>query len=204
MRPITTIQELWSYCLFCPICRDITREISIQGGPPEVTQIKSYRKVDHFLEIDCFVTVSKKQYGITYYLDCLRNTFTQTIKEIGIQDPPINRASSANFYIYFLADCRVCNSTHTNSQDIELDILKKKVSNIGVSLEGVYLLKQKDKYHLTIQHKDQKILVSRMIEDPDSGELIDDNKVVSFPLTHLDFSKPKKLINRIKTLLVFS
>lgn len=203
MKRLNTIQELWSALLFCPICQDITREIQIEAGPYETTEVKSHIKKDHILKLVCLARLGSKQYNMVYYIDCLKNTFTISINEIGEQNPPVNKASSPTFFIFMMGICRQCNSTHTNSSDLEIDILSKEISNIGITTEGIYVLNQKDKYHLTLQHDQNNMLVSKCFED-EHGEIVDDNKPISFPLAPFDFSKPNKVIKRIKTLLVFS
>ncbi len=203
MKKFNTLQELWSFCLFCPLCQDITRDIVVLGGPSEVLEIKSQIKENEILSVRGLAKVGKQRYKMTYHIDCVRNTFTVEISDPEVQDPPVNRANASTFYLELITDCHQCGNTSANSTDIEIDLLSKKVTNFGVEMEGIYLLNQKTKYHLTLNHTAQQLTLSKCFED-DEGTIIDDNKTISFPLTHFDFSKPKKVLNRIRTLLVFS
>ena len=203
MKKFNTLQELWSFALFCPLCQDITREVIVAGGPSNVIEVKSQKKTNEILKIQCSAKLARQSYNIAYYIDCIKNTFTVSITEAQVQDPPVKGTSSPTFTLSLISDCRICGNTSMNSEDIEIDLLTKKVSNFEVCMEGIYLLNQKNKYHLTLNHKAQELILSKCHED-DDGSIIDDNKTISFPLTHFDFSKPKKVLNRIRTLLVFS
>lgn len=203
MKKFNTLQELWSYALFCPLCQDITREVMVTGGPSNVLEVKSQKKTNEILKVQCTAKLAKQSYNIAYYIDCVKNCFTVSITEAQVQDPPVKGASSPIFTLGLISDCRICGNTSMNSADIEIDLLSKKVTNFGVEMEGIYLLNQKTKYHLTLNHTVQQLTLSKCFED-DDGSIVDDNKTISFPLTHFDFSQPKKVLNRIRTLLVFS
>lgn len=204
MKKFKSVQEVWSYCLFCPLCRDVVRDIGVSLHPHETLHYLSHKKKDHILELKCERIAGGRKYTTTYYIDCLRNTFTLSVEK----DVPHKSEAPlpmAYYFVYMtlMANCSKCNCTYTNSADLELDLIKKTILNIGVELEGIYLLEDKSKYHLTFQHNTESILVSRIFETEEGG-FVDDNKTVSFPMTHFDFSKPKKVLNRLKTLLVFS
>lgn len=202
MKKFSTFQELWSYCRFCPLCQDITRGITVASGPGESSIVTKQKKVNEILQITTVKKVGSANYTHTYYIDCVRNTFTLSIKEAMPEDPPVKRQAS-NFMFFLISDCDVCHNTSTNSTDIELDILSKKVSNIGVELESIYMLNKKSKYHLVLNHEDQLLNISKVKYLAQIGEA-EEGKVITFPLTQFDFSKPKKVFNRIRTLLVFS
>jgi hypothetical protein len=203
MKHLNSVQEVWARCMFCPLCQDVVRDVDVIVGPSEMAELVSFKKNGPILEVKCKIPLGSKKNVHTYYIDCPRNTFTFSVVEVGIQEAPNNRVAGGYFFLTFMSSCPQCNCTYTNSLDMELDFLQKKISNLGISLEGIYLLKDKSKFHLTFQHENDTILVSKMTEDT-NGELVDDNKTVSFPMTHFDFSKPKKVLNRLKTLLVFS
>lgn len=204
MKKFNTLQELWSYCLFCPLCQDMTRDITVVAGPYDVVAIMGQSKDNEFLKIETVVKLLKQRYSVNYYIDCVRNVFTISVpKMVPSNEESVTKASSSVFFFSLISNCEACGNTSLNSSDIELDILSKKISNFGVDMEGIYLLEQKTKYHLTLNHSSDELLVSKCFED-DSGTIIDDNKVINLPLTHFDFSKPKKVLNRIRTFLVFS
>ena len=195
MKILNTVQELWSYCLYCPICKDTCRDISVSVGPDDDFQVVFHEKEDQFLNIQCIHKHNNKQTNVTYHIDCLKNTF-----EIVDGDPFLAKTYC---YFYIQSDCRRCDATHTNGTDLELNLEEKRVYNIGVEREGIYLLSTKDKYHITMSYDVNAMLVSKCFED-DEGMIIDDNRVCKLPIVNLDFSKPRKTAHRIKTLLVFS
>jgi hypothetical protein len=195
MKILNTVQELWSHCLYCPICKDICRDPLVSVGPDDQFQIVFAEKEDHILSVQCLFKKKDKKIHVTYLIDCLKNTF-----EIEGNDSALQNTYC---YFYIQSDCRRCDATHTNGTDLELNLETKQISNIGIEREGIYLLSTKDKYHVTFQYDNNTMLVSKCFED-DDGMLIDDNKVARLPLVNLDFSKPRKAANRIKTLLVFS
>lgn len=198
-----SLQELWSHCLFCPICRDITREINVSVGPDDAFEIFKFEKNDHILSLDCFFYTKNKEFKIKYDINCLNNSFNVVISDPTPSTRDVSRASSAHFFFYINSDCRICNATHTNSADLELDMINKVVSNINVEREGIYLLNEKTKYHITLEHDCNRMQISKCFEDEELG-ILDDNKPFTFPMIKFDFSNPKKVINKIRTLLVFS
>jgi hypothetical protein len=200
---VKTLQELWSHCLFCPLCRDITREINISVGPDDAFEIFNFEKNNHILSLDCFFYTKKEEFKIKYDINCLTNSFEVVISKSTPSSRTVTKASSAHFFFYINSDCRGCNATHTNSADLELDMTNKIVTNINVEREGIYLLNEKTKYHITLEHDNNRMQISKVFEDEELG-IIDDNKPFIFPMMKLDFSNPKKVINKIKTLLVFS
>lgn len=204
MKILNTVQELWTYCLFCPVCQDLTRKISIAVGPDEAFQIYSFQKDNDILQLQCSLTVKNKKYNALYYINCHNNSFKVDISDPQLGELSVEKASSPYFYFYIMSDCRQCDATHTNGTDIELDMNKGTLHNIGVEREGIYLLEQKIKYHITYEHDRNKMQISKCFEDENTNEIIDDNKPFNFPIIDFDFSNQQKVLNKIKTLLVFS
>jgi hypothetical protein len=195
MKILNSVQELWSYCLYCPICKDVCRDVSVSVGPDDQFQVVFSDKDNHILSVQCLYKNKDKKVHVTYLIDCLKNTF-----EIEGGDESLAKTYC---YFYIQSDCRRCDATHTNGTDLELNLEDKQVYNIGIEREGIYLLNTKDKYHITMSYDNNTMLVSKCFQD-DEGMIIDDNKVARLPLVKIDFSKPRKAANRIKTLLVFS
>lgn len=189
---LKTVQELWSYCLYCHICKDTCRKITLSAGPAPNLQLIHSEKEDNILNIQC---VYKKRFNVTYSIDCLNNTF----KIIS------NNSEVITSYCYFNIQsvCRVCNATHVQGADLELNLKEKTIDNIGIYNEGTYILSTKEMYHVTMLYNTARMLVSKCFKDKD-GQVINDNRVCTLPLVDLDFSKPRKTVHRIKTMLVFS
>lgn len=210
MKALNTLQELWSHCLFCPICRDVVRDVEVSVGPDEAFSITKWEKDNHILKLDCIFKAKKQKYRTVYSINCLDNSFVVDISEPTHTSASsdtykrVDKASAPYFFFYIYSDCRKCDNTHTNSSDLELDLLNRKVTNIGLEREGIYLLTEKDKYHLTLCHDSNEIELSKMFYDEGMDTLVDDNKTINLPLIDFDFSNIKKVVNKIKTLLVFS
>jgi hypothetical protein len=204
MKKYNNIQELWSYCLFCPICQDITRDMQISVGPDDTFSLSSFEKNNNILTLNCLFFVKKQKYHIKYDINCIDNTFNSDISDPTPSDKYVTKASLPYFFFYIRSNCRVCDASHTNGTDLELDLSSKIIFNIGVETDGIYLLKEKNKYHISFEYDRNKMIISRCYEDKNTGEILDDNKPFNFPIIDFDFSNIEKVINRIKTILTFS
>lgn len=205
MKILNTIQELWSYCLFCPICQDITREIWVSTGPDDVLDLSSHKKIDNILILSCFFHYKRQKSKIVFNINCLDNSF-----KVDISDPtPSTRnveGSEIPYFTFFIGgDCKVCSSTHLSSIESQLDLLKLSISNIGIDSETISIFDEKSEwtYILSYEYDINKIKILKSKVD-DNGDLTFWKNPPEIPIVNFDFSNPKKVINRIKTLLVFS
>lgn len=222
MKEFKTLQELWAYCLFCPFCKEICRSIDISIGPEASFKLISYKKENQFLSLHC--TWQKRniiKYKFAYTINTTNNNYKIDVSEINEDESKVemtldknleeeekhrlrHRASKLYSYFYIHSDCRKCGSAFTNTSDIEFDHATNQVSGFKIEREIIYVLQNKDKYHLTIMHDDNKTLISKCVFNPDTYDLVDDDKVFECPVVNFDFSDTKKLINKIKTLITFS
>lgn len=200
MKKFGTLQELWSHMLYCPFCKDMNRNIHVAPGPYELFEAKWFKKVNETLTIRCKLKDDKDGCNFSYHIDTVRNSFILSVIDGNLH--AITR-QSVNCYFDLLSDCSQCNNSSSTSTSVEFNFREKTVTNIGVELEGLYFLNGKTKYHLTLDHYNNKLLVSRCHIQPD-GTILEDNKTANFQLSKFDFSNPKRVIRRIKTLLVFS
>ncbi len=191
-KSLNTIEKLWSYCLYCHICKDNCRQITVSAGPEDQFVLVYFTKEENKLTLQC---VYKKKFIANYTIDCTNNYFT-------VQGDAPN-LEKLYYYFYIQSVCRQCNATHFHSSDLELNLEDKTVSNISIEDEGTYLLNTKDMYHVTMHYGTSKIIVTKCFKDKD-GVIIDDNKVCVLPLVDIDFSNPQQAVHRIKTMLVFS
>lgn len=203
MKSLNSIQELWSYCLFCPICQDITRDMQVSVGPDDVFTLSSFEKNNHILTLHTCFRVKKLKYNIKYDINCLDSSFIADISDPIPSDKVVEGSKLPYFYFYIRSNCQICDASHSNGTDLELDLGTRVIKNIGVETDGIYLLKEKTKYHISMEYDNGKMIISKCFED-ENGELLDDNKPFSFPIINFDFSDTKRVVRRIKTLLVFS
>jgi hypothetical protein len=210
MRIFNTVQELWSYCLFCPICKEPSRTITLQVGPDDQFKLSRnipYEKNDSHLKLFCSFRIDrddpdyiKGNCSATFEININTNEYALSV---GGNPSLMEKANQAYFYFYVHADCKKCGNSYVNSSDLEFDRDLKRVTHIQMEREGYYLLTEKDKYHITQSH-DRNILMVSLIETPEAGERIDHESVLELPFVKLDFSDIPKVVNKIKTLILFS
>lgn len=199
MKEFNNLQELWSYCLFCPLCQDMTRTITlipIWGG-----DILKHQKKGRILSVRGAANIGLQRYEMTYDIDCVSNTFTVKQTKAVPNNNKISTNTGLEFYI--MTVCDKCNNTSANTKPIDLNLASKKSNNFSMEIEGVYLLEGKYKYHLGFNHVNNLMFISKCFVDDDGG-IVDDNKVLNLPLINFDFRDVKKVVDRIRTLIVFS
>jgi len=203
MKILNTVEDLWNYCLFCPICQKAERKMTVSVGPDEAFELLSYEKDNQFLTLHCAISILHKKHIAKYSIDCSNNSFQFAISETAALDISIEKASSPYFYFYIEGDCGNCNQSYVNSNDLELDFLHGTISNIGLEREVVWLLSQENKFKLTMNYGLSKMAIS-LITVKDERYFTNEKGHMTFPIIDLDFSNPAKVINKIKTILVFS
>lgn len=189
--------------MFCPVCRDMTRDMYVSVGPEEVFKIHKFEKNNQFIYLDCSAKIKDKRYKTDYIINGVDNTFEVSIAEMEPEGGSVDKAQTPHFFFYIQSVCKQCLCTHAYGSDLELDLLNKKVTNIGVESETVILLTEPTKYHLSLNYSDNEMIISRCAEDED-GEVIDDDRQFHTALVDLDFSQPAKVVRKIKTIMVFS
>jgi hypothetical protein len=209
MRIFNTVQELWSYCLFCPICKEPSRTITLTVGPDDQFKLSRnipYEKIDSQLKLFCSFRMDmedpdyvKGKCAATFNIDCDTN---QYVVESGGTQLLVKKANDAYFYFYVHSTCKKCNCSYVNSADLEFDRDSKRVSNIQMEREGYELLTEKDKYRLTQSHDRNVLMVSRLTEE--EGLRVNSDNVLELPLFKLDLSDIPRAVNKIKTLILFS
>jgi len=211
VKIFNTVQELWDYCSFCPICQEDCRDIVISVGPDAVFELSSCDKESNFLNLKCVFTSKKSSYSVQYKIDCQSNAFAVAIVATDVHLLSVSAQSSnkkvgeAYFYFYLRSSCPKCQCASTYGTDLELDFLERKIVNIQLERESFFLLKGVDKFHITTIHDRDVIIVSRghLVGD---GELVfeEDDKKIELPMVKLDLSDQTKVVNKIKTLILFS
>lgn len=206
MKLFNTIQELWDYCKFCPICTRNCREVIVSVGPERFILV-DHLKVDNDLVLHCTYKGKREVYAVEYKFNCQDNTFqisTPSIIELGpniIANP--GKVKEAYFYFYMEGVCYDCNNTSVSSVDLELDRSNNCIQDIGLERENFYLFDTEDSYHITTIHDRNIMLVSRCHFD-ETGGFSEYGKPVELPLVKLDLTDQLKTASKIKTLILFS
>jgi hypothetical protein len=208
MKSFNSIQELWDYCLFCPICIRSCREIVVSAGPDGAFTLNSSdKKDDGTLYLQCTYKNKRNIYTVEYDINCLDNTFKVEVPNV--QSLPLGEVANpikvkqAYFFFFIEGLCRNCTCTSAHGLDLELDIVDRKISNIGLERESFYLLEGKDKFHVSPIHDRNVMLVSRCYVDEEIG-FSESDKTIELPLVKLDLTDQSKVTNKIKTLILFS
>lgn len=211
MKILNTLQELWEYFEFCPICQDFNRKVdqlmavsvlSPVSGPilPDVQYIKH----PYNLLISGSIKIGTNTYSSSFNIDCIQNTFYFDLKEF---ISFTNTVFPDRIAFYLGAECLRCNCSHINSYFF-LDINNNTVCYLKPQKEVIHLLSEIDKFHIQLRHSENKMAISRyhlddiMYLGPKS--IVDDNKVIILPMVPLDFTDIPKVVKRIKTMITFS
>ena len=210
MKSFNTLQELWDYCLYCPVCQRNCRQIHLSVGPDDTFIIVNFDKVDSFLNLQCiFKTAKSRSFSLNFKIDCQNNSFDSEVYSVSSGNSP--QAKDIYFFFFLEGLCPECNCSSAHSLDMELNFHRKKISDIGLELEDFCLLKAPNKFRIDIVYhttKPDTMIISKIRTTPNDPhaeiEFIDDHKSIELPVIKLDFSDQTKLSNRIKTLILFS
>lgn len=202
MKTFNNLQELWDYCAFCPVCQESCRKVQPQIGPTNYS-VQSIEKLGNILEIKTSIRFRGGKFAVDFNIDCMSNTVQSTITAHPDDgDEPPQGANRAFTFLRLSSDCEKCGCTHSNSGEMEIPF-NGTISSVSLDREGLYLLELDDKFHLTLIYDRRAMLVSRCYMEPGSMA-IDDNKVLELPLVRFDFTNMDKVVNKIKTLILFS
>src|SRR5271157_2831845 len=102
MKSFDTLQELWAYCLFCPICQKDVRTIEISVGPEPIFDIFEYKKEGNLLQLRCTYQNKRNRYSTNYDINCQDNSFQAEITEQPFDNTTVNfRGALEKVYFYF-------------------------------------------------------------------------------------------------------
>lgn len=203
MKIFNTFQELWNYCLYCPVCLEDSRTIHMDLEPAILTShTLSEKTEDHYI-INFHLLMKTMAHHVQFDINCLNNSVETTF----ISETKSNRdlgSSSPYIYMNLFSECSKCEGcSNVDSSAVEIDFLSKKILNIGLNKESIYFLKPKDKYHVTFEYKSNMMYITRCVVEKD-GSILDENSIFKFPIINLDLTNQEKCVNKIKTILIFS
>ena len=208
MKLFNSVQELWNYCSYCPLCQRNCREVTVSVGPNTSFILVSSQKKDDSLFLQCTYKNKRSVYSVDYDINCVENTFEVDVPKVQEVAPGevanTKKAKEAHFFFFFEGLCQECNCTSAHGTDFELDMMEKTISSIGLERESFYLLEGKDKFHISPIHDRNVMLVSRCYVDDEQIGFSESDKTIELPMVKLDLSNPDKVTNKIKTLILFS
>lgn len=179
-----SVQKIWSHCSFCPLCQDCCRKIKVnifsQWPSPSFNTI-SYKKDNQFLIINCVEYNSKMK--IQFIINCIDNTF-KVISTLNLLE--------YNTVLEIDSDCNECFSTRSTT-NLKIDYNNTIISNSD-TIDYININNSKNDVSITIFYYDNYIIIN------DSGK--DDG--IKLPMMNLDFKNIKNVIQKLKTLILFS
>jgi len=178
----------------------------VSVGPDAVFILVSNQKKDNNLYLQCTYKNKRNVYTVEYNINCTENSFLVEVPNVielaqGETAKP-QKVKEAYFFFFLEGLCKECNCTSAHGLDLELDIVDRKVSNIGLERESFYLYEGKDKFHVSPIHDRNVMLVSRCYDD--GLGFSESDKTIELPMVKLDLSDQEKATNKIKTLILFS
>lgn len=188
-----SLQSLWSYSLYCRICKDICRDIDIVAGPDDLFRVDNYVKNNNILTMHIILRQSYYKHNYQIDIDTVKGSLNVLKRN---SSPDMNE-----LYFYTHSFCKNCHS-YTNSADIEIDFKNKKIKEVALEQEAFSLEKYRDKYFVSFHYDSNEMYISRLIDN--DGYLKQDEKEFTLPIVSLDFSNERKVVDKIKTLLIFS
>ena len=169
MKIFRTFQELWQHCLFCPICQEPSRTITVSIGPDWLWRLTEFQKVGSELKIFCYWILDteyedrpiKTKHSAIFTVNCDNNNY-----QLNANNENVRKSST---YIYLHAKCNGCDNTYLDTMDMDFDPETLTIYNFQIEREGAYILSEKDKFHISLQYDRNIMSVSRMFLASDSS-----------------------------------
>lgn len=204
MKIFNTLQQLWSYSLFCPICKDICREIAVVSDPYEIWKVEDISKVDNILKVVGTLHIESVLYKFIISFDCVQNNFEYFLPEAYHQNTPFNNFEKPNLTFHLEADCRKCLGSWIITNEISMDFKKKNISSFSLDKEEVWY---DSKFIIHYDYNENSMTIDKIIlRSKFSGDELESafGKPVKMPSIIFDWQDKKKTLNKIKTMLTFS
>lgn len=204
MKIFNILQQLWSYSLFCPVCKDICREISVVPDPYEVWKVEDISKVDNILKVVGTLHIKEVLYRFITSFDCVQNTFEYFLPEAYHLNTPLNTVESPSLTFHLEADCRKCLGSWVISNEVSMNFKRKQISSFSLDKEEVWY---DQKFIINYDYNEKSMTIDKIImKSKFSGDLLESpfGKPVKMPPIVFDWENKKKTLNKIKTMLTFS
>lgn len=211
MKSLNSIQDVWDYCLSCPLCYS-KRSVSITVNTDYLTLVK-YEKDNNKLTIHKMYGKEEKESSIL--IDCTTNSvISQNIyhaplsknDNIDIRDSSTKMTEVVHDRLFFSIHgfCQSCHRTQINGNDIIVDLTNNRIIyDNSIQKENFYLSHMEDKFHISLLYYNDSIVVSRYNTDQ-YGSFITVGSIFYGKMIECDITNQQKLINKLKTLLIFS
>ena len=202
MAKFNSLQDLWSYCMYCPFCKEMSRTISVSIGPDYSLEFISSRKSGKILHINSYARVSDEynhshKYNSKILIDCISNTYVKTLYDL--HSEKIIHAPVSG-YIQIYSHCKQCDS-FVNSYEINFYNSILDLSTLKIENEHYIINSNDEEFSLNLRYDLNKIeIIKRELYENDSKY----KKPILSPIFNLNFNNIDDIIKRIKTILIFS
>lgn len=206
MKILNSLENLWNYCSFCPICQN-NRKIEITVGPDfEGLTIKYFTKEQDYLYLNCQASLYDDRQdsdsyapSATYNKIFKINLHSNVIENIDEQYVITSEIPIEQFFFFMEGICSKCKSQST-SIDIEFGNVKDKIvaKKIGIEFEFFYI---KNLYVIQNDYLRNCSIIYDYIGK--NINYTDSSRSNKFPLINFNFSNIDTVITKIKTLLIF-
>lgn len=202
MRSLVNVKELLEYCQTCKVCNS-KRKIEFSVYPDDCFKLDDWKiKDDHLLIHATFEAKGKRifRYALTFDIDCEKNTVETKTRAV-LELPPDGTISTAGAYTIELGIYGKCENlcSYVNAADLQLNIVDKTCSTIGIDSEHIYIFVFGDgdfKCSLWYDYCSDSLHLSNM-RTPDPSEII-------LPIMDFDFSNLSKLRDKLTSIIIFS
>lgn len=202
MKQFKSLQELWAYCMYCPLCKEMCRNVIPSIGPDDNFFLKTYRKTGRVLLLKNKYSFIN-EYGnninnsLNLSIDCETHTVSQNLFDMGSGEIFYKEI---NGYIYFIASCNMCDSV-IFSKEISFNNHIINVPEIQIESETYLLNNELEEFHISLHHDFNHMDILRKDIDNHENEY---KKPITCELFDLDFNNIEKTLKRLKTIVVFS
>ncbi len=196
MKLFDNIQNVWEYCNKCPICQSNCKASIVVYA--DYLKMIGYEKEGNALHIHLVYDQTKRKVSIS--IDCN----THIILAQDIYDEKFEELYEDRLFLTFHGSCDQCKRFQINSNEILIDLMKNYIdSDNSIQRESFYLSCMEDNFHVSLLYYNSTMIVSRYIENK-SGEFITTGNVFYGKMVNCDLVNQSKIINKLKTLLIFS
>lgn len=203
MTKFENLQQLLDYCYKCPICSG-KRKVTITAGPDEIVRRQQFSFIDKpFPLFTLTLDIPKKEQQSEWSHKLNYNKWSCAINMLtGLvgngSDEPID-----DLFFHFFASCSNsgCGRSYLNTNDIMVNWKTKQIENLGIEDEVRKIVYDTMRFELNYVYPNNQITVCRYER---RGEEWDKNPGnVILPITDFDFTNPKQLIEKLKTLYFY-
>jgi hypothetical protein len=202
MKSFANIQELWEFCELCPMCQKQSRTIHISAGPEHIWDVVRFSYQNDSIIIFCTYKYKQKRYFVDLKLSNLEKTFDLKFRSKSfapLKEEIILHLKETDLCFDIQSDCKNCQYSTAASESIELDIKNGKFGSLRLEREKFLLEREKDKYLVTFWHGDNTMRVAKW-----NSQTFEEGKEIKLPLTTLDLTNQAKVIDKLKTYILFS